>query len=123
MSEEYLELDSAPFGKSSMQVFKKPQAMSGLGAALGKLIDFEIIAGLESVFDVIPRIEPGGDTYLEEINRSLSWLKSNAKKIGNAQRTFFSFYFRDLFNPDSESYLNLQLAAKTALRKYQAQNF
>lgn len=41
LKEEYLEKNSSPFGKSAIQLFKKPQAMSGFGAAVGKLIDPE----------------------------------------------------------------------------------
>jgi hypothetical protein len=123
VSEEYLEKNSSPFGKSAIQIFKKPQAMSGFGAAVGKLIDFEIISDIDEVIEVITELEvDDAEEFLEEINNSLDWLKNNTSKIGNAQRTFFSFYFRDIFNEDTDSYKNLTEAAKSALRKYQSQN-
>ncbi len=123
LKEEYLEKNSSPFGKSAIQVFKKPQAMSGFGAAIGKLIDFEIISDIDEVIEIIDELEvEDAEEFLEEINNSLDWLKNNTSKIGNAQRTFFSFYFRDIFNKDTDSFKNLTEAAKSALRKYQSQN-
>lgn len=115
--------DSSPFGKNVTQVFKKPQAMSGLGAALGKLIDRRILVGLDQAGELIPRVKvESPEEFLLEINQSLSWLKNNTSKIGNAQRTFFTFYFRELLNEETDSFMDLQLAASSALRKYQDQN-
>lgn len=123
LSEEYLEKNNSPFGKTAIQVFKKPQAMSGFGAAVGKLIDFEIIKDMDEAITTISKLSAEDpEEFLEEINNSLDWLKNNTSKIGNAQRTFFSFYFRDIFNKDTDSYKNLTEAAKSALRKYQSQN-
>lgn len=116
--------DLSPFGKNATQIFKKPQAMSGLGSALGKLIDRHVIDGLGSVRELIAKVwVDNPEEFLLEINRSLFWLKNNTPKIGNAQRTFFTFYFRDLLNPENDSHLDLQAAAGSALRKYQDQNF
>lgn len=123
LKEEYLEKNSSPFGRGAIQIFKKPQAMSGFGAAVGKLIDFKIISDIDEVIEIIDEIEvEDAEEFLEEINNSLDWLKNNTSKIGNAQRTFFSFYFRDIFNKDTDSFKDLTEAAKSALRKYQSQN-
>lgn len=123
LSEDYLEGNSSPFGKNFLQVFKKPQAMSGFGAAVGKLFDFGVLNGFDDVIAATEDITlDDPEMLLEEINNSLDWLKNNTKKIGNAQRSFFSFFFRDLFNPESDSHLDMVGACKTALRKYQAQN-
>lgn len=124
LSEEYLQNNSTPFGKSALQVFKKPQAMSGFGAAVGKMIDFKMIGNfddLETIIEGFTIDNPVG--FLEEINNALDWIKSNTKKIGNAQRSYFQYFFRDLINMDSDSYKMPRLAASSALRKYQSQNF
>ena len=119
----HLESNKAPFGKNAIQIFKKPQSMSGLGAAIGKLVDFEIISDISNLLSIINEInEDDPKLFLEEINNSLAWIKDNSKKIGNAQRTYFTYFFRDLFNKDGDSFLILKNAAKSALRKYQAQN-
>lgn len=115
--------EASPFGKNVTQVFRKPQAMSGLGAALGKLIDRTVLENLDEAKDIIPKIFVSSpEDFLLEVNSSLSWLKNNTPKIGNAQRTYFTFYFRELLNPETDSYLDLQAAASSALRKYQDQN-
>jgi len=123
LSESYLEDNSSPFGKNILQVFKKPQAMSGFGAAVGKMIDFKMIYSFQDVKTAISDLNINDpNELLEEINNTLSWIKDNAKKIGNAQRSYFQFFFRDLFNKESDSYKDLLLSTKSALRKYQSQN-
>jgi hypothetical protein len=115
--------DPSPFGKNVTQVFRKPQAMSGLGSALGKLIDRDVLRDLDHAMELIPKVRVDNpEEFLLEINTSLSWLKNSTSKIGNAQRTFFTFYFRELLNPETDSFLDLQEAATSALRKYQDQN-
>lgn len=123
VSPDFIDRHGSPFGKTATQVFKRPQSMSGLGAALGKLIDFEIISSVDDAIASIEKLEVDNpEEFLEEINTSLAWLKNNTSKIGNAQRTFFSFYFRDLLNRDSDSYVDMVKASGSALRKYQSQN-
>ena len=123
LSSEYLEDNPNPFGKTAVQIFKKPQAMSGLGAAIGKLVDFEVISSIDNAAELIPKLHlEDAEEFIELMNECLLWLRNNSKKIGNAQRTFFSFYFRDLLNKDSDSFADLPAAARSALHKYQSQN-
>lgn len=123
VSEDYIESKGTPFGKNSTQLLKKPQSMSGFGAAIGKMFDFEVLSGFDQVIDTINGITVDDpEEFLEEINDALLWLKNNSKKIGNAQRTFFTFFYRDLFNPDSDNFKNITASTSSALRKYQAQN-
>lgn len=123
LSADYLESNNSPFGKTVLQVLKKPQVMSGFGAAVGKLIDFGVLRGFDEVIAATGNVQlDDAEAFLEEMNNSLDWLKNNTKKIGNAQRSFFSFFFRDMFNPAGDSHLNLIAACKSALRKYQSQN-
>jgi hypothetical protein len=114
---------TTPFGRNASQIFKKSQAMSGLGAAVGILIDRGILSNLDVAADLVKTVatsDPEG--FLERLNLSMDWLRNNATKIGNAQRNFFKFYFRDLLNPDSDTYLDLGACAESALRKYRDQN-
>ena len=123
IGDEYIQLNGNPFGKNAVQIFKNPQAMSGFGAAIGKLIDYSIVSSIDEVITIIEDLVVDDiDDFLIEINNSLIWLKNNSKKIGNAQRTYFALFFRELFNKDVDGYLNLLNSSKTALRKYQAQN-
>lgn len=123
VSAEYIKEKGTPFGKGAQQIFKKPQAISGYGAAIGKLIDFGILERLTSLDDIVDGIQiENAKEFLEEINDNMLWLKNNTKKIGNAQRSFFAFFYRDLLNKDTDSFQSPLLACKSALRKYQAQN-
>lgn len=123
ISEEYIEEKGNPFGKTALQVFKKPQAYSGFGAAIGKLIDFNVLLDIDEVHDITNEIDiESPEEFLEEINNALLFLKNNSKKIGNAQRSFFAFFFRDLLNAESDGFKDLIKSTKSALRKYQAQN-
>lgn len=124
LSDDYLKDRSAPFGKTALQVFKKPQAMSGFGAAVGKMVDFGTIANfgdLSAIVDGLDVEDP--QDFLEQINEALDWIKNNTKKIGNAQRSYFQYFFRDLINRDADSFQHPAKAAASALRKYQSQNF
>lgn len=123
VSPEFVEEYGKPFGSSALQVFKKSQAMSGFGAAVGKLKDYSI---LNDSFGEVTRSVSGIEIddpveFLESINRNLLWIKGNTSKIGNAQRAFFHYFFRGLFNPEDDSFQNPLLASETALRKYRSQ--
>jgi len=123
LSEDYLDKNGSPFGKTFVQVFKKPQAMSGFGAAIGRLIDFGLVSNFDEVIESIGELEiaePG--EALEEINSAMAWLKDNTKKIGNAQRSYFSYFFREIFNREGDAHLDVYRSSKAALRKYQGQN-
>ncbi|NVK73206.1 MAG: hypothetical protein HWE24_06985 [Oceanospirillaceae bacterium] len=123
VSEQFLEERGTPFGKNVLKVVKRVQSLSGFGAAVGKLIDFEAFGSLSEITRAVDDIKISDpEEFLEEMNLSLLWLKQNSKKIGNAQRSFFAFFYRDLLNKESDSYGLPLNAAKTALKKYQSQN-
>jgi len=123
VSEMFIDEHGSPFGKNISQIVKKPQSISGFGAAVGKMIDFEVLKTMDDIHIVVKEIKIEDPVaFLEEINDSLLWLKSNSKKIGNAQRSFFTFFFRDLLNHDSDSFRSPIKASKSALRKYQSLN-
>lgn len=123
ISSDYAREKGVPFGKNSIQIFKKPQAISGFGAAIGKLLDFDVIGEMDDIVGVVEDMEiEEPQQFLEDVNDSLLWLKENSTKIGNAQRSYFTFFYRDLLNSDSDAYQDPLAACKSALRKYQSQN-
>jgi len=123
VNEEFINEYGTPFGRNILQILKKPQAISGYGAAVGKLIDFKALTTMDDIRNIVNELKIEDPiAFLEDINKSLLWLKSNSKKIGNAQRNFFTFFFRDLLNRDSDSFKSPINASKSALRKYQALN-
>ncbi|MDR6642920.1 hypothetical protein J2X57_002132 [Luteibacter sp. 1214] len=119
------EFSVGAWGRSGKAIFKKQQALAGFGAAVGKLRDVEAIEGFESVVNSTASIEldASAETILIEFNKAMRWISENAKKIGNAQRMYFQYYFRELFNPTSDGYLQLAGSIPLALQKYKSQVF
>lgn len=124
LTQEDADGEDISWGKSAPQVFKKAQVMTGFGSALGKLKDFHLLSDLKSIEGLSHQLTLGDVNpreFLLGLNETMSWIKTNAKKIGSAQRLFFQFYFRELFNPESDSYLNLNSSVATAQHKLQTQ--
>lgn len=112
------------FGKNIMQIFTKSQVLSGFGAAVGKLKDLKMIEGFETIKDNINSIvvshnrELTFNQAMTNLLKKLDSIKNEAKKIGVAQRLFFTYFFRELFNHNSDSYLDIDSAINTGFDKY-----
>ena len=117
---EDLEIKGQPFGLDARRLFSKEQVMAGFGAAIGKLRDFEKVASFADVRDSIANltVAEGG---LELLLKRLESIRLSSKKIGNSQRLYFHFFFRELFNPESDAYRRMDLAVDVAYQKYQSQ--
>lgn len=117
------EISESPFGKKVSKIFSSSQALTGFGAALGKMKDLEIIDSLNNITDMLPKLEEENDGYgwMMELLKKLDQIKNSSKKIGNAQRMFFQYFFRELFNSESDSYLKLEEAVQNGYKKYYSQ--
>lgn len=114
------------WGKTAKQVFKKQQALAGFGAAIGKLRDNQIISGFSGVSGATAGISLGcesAESFLFEFNKTMRWISENTKKIGNAQRMYFQYYFRELFNSQGDGFQSLFGSIDLALQKYKSQVF
>ena len=119
-------VSGSPFGRKVSKIFSTSQAMTGFGAAVGKLKDAGIIASFIDVDEKVKQLlknNRSGDNYewLLELLRYLDIIRNTSKKIGNAQRMLFQYFFRELINPDSDSYLQPDEAVKNAYSKYLSQ--
>lgn len=113
------ELPSKLFGDTTIKILKRAQVYSGFGAAMGRLIDNEMAHNIKDFFKENYQFKDDGISgFIYEVNKSMEVVKDKSPKIGNAQRVFFQFFFRDFFNKDSDSHQNLEKSAKSALRKY-----
>jgi hypothetical protein len=112
-----------PFGEDALHIFVKPQAVSGFGAALGKLKDFNLVTGFDDVVAATSTLTLGGEVgaVLGDLLKKLEEIRNTSKKIGNAQRMFFHYFFRELYNPEGDSYLNVASATGNAFQKYLSQ--
>jgi hypothetical protein len=123
LSEEEIGIEGMPFGKNAFAIFSKPQVISGLGAALGSLKDSGAIPDFHNARSLINSIrrEDSPDAFLIELLKRLESIRLSSKKIGNAQRMFFQYFFRALLNPESLTHLSLSSSVTDAHRKYQSQ--
>ncbi len=120
---QYEEENGKPFGYVAVDVFKRSQAIAAFGASIAKLLDIDVInsfSELESLIGELSLSDPL--EFLVEINTSLNWIKNNSTKIGNSQREYFVWFFRELFNKDSDSFLDLIGASISALSRYKSVN-
>lgn len=112
--------NSSPFGKSVLDIFKKSQAITGFGAALGFLKEKNGLT-LEMTAEKFQNIESGGDwnTAFLEILKDFEKIKERSKKIGNDQRFYFKYFFRGLLKSGSDQEFNLTDASNYAYRTLQ----
>ena len=112
---------TTPFGNSVHKVFSTSQALTGFGAAIGRMQDLNITT-LENVSTIEPTMLSGiGSDWFEDLLLKLDNIKNTSKKIGNAQRIFFHYFFRELLNSGSDSYMNLESAVENGFQKYRSQ--
>lgn len=113
-------LSSAPFGQNTIKIFNKSQSLTGFGSAIGKLIDFESIKSLELVKKDIESLTDSDIEYaLNQLIIYLDKIRVIAKKIGNDQRLFFHYFFRELFGKNEDSHLKLKESVENAYRQYE----
>jgi hypothetical protein len=110
------------FGKNILQIFSRPQVLSGYGAAIGKLKELHKIVDFPQVKTLIDQLTFQGDPNdaLNDLLKKLLSIQLNAKKIGSEQRYFFTYFFRELFNNDSDSFLKIDEALESGFNKYKS---
>lgn len=103
---DVLGISGQPFGVDARRIFSKEQSMAGFGAAIAKLRDFEKVGSFDNIKDSIQHIVATHTPVeaLSSLLKRLEAIRLSSKKIGNSQRLYFHFYFRELFNPESDAY-------------------
>jgi hypothetical protein len=118
-----LDIDGQPFGIDARRIFSKEQALAGFGAGTAKLRDFNKIGSFydvrESINNLFASTSP--TEALASLLKRLEAIRLTAKKIGNSQRLFFHFYFREILNPEGDAFRDLSSAVEAAYRKYESQ--
>ena len=115
-------LNTTPFGTTVAKVFSSSQALTGFGAAIARMKDRNIISSFDDVSKGLDNLTPKESmAWFAELLEKLNEIKTSAKKIGNAQRMYFHYFFRELLNGDSDSYMDLTAAVENGYRKYYSQ--
>ncbi len=122
--DEY-EVSGSPFAKKISKAFSTSQAMTGYGSAIGIMKDKGLITDFGSLDEIVKDIQKyctdeDGEWFMEFLKR-MDMIRTQSKKIGNAQRMYFQYFFRELFNKESDSYGDLLLATENAYKKYDSQ--
>jgi len=108
--------DEKAWGRTGVQIFKRSQAISGFGAAIGLLRDDDSTVSFESLDIQGISVGASPDDFMNDFNDYIEDINRRSKRIGNAQRLFFRQYFKMLFMNDSDAYLNLNKALKEGYR-------
>lgn len=104
------------WANTGLRAFKRSQALSGFGAAIGLLRDDDPDLSFSSLrFDDL-KIGNDGEDFLSDLNESIKNINSRARRIGNAQRLFFRQFFKMLLWDESGCYMNLQKAQEEAYK-------
>ena len=119
----FYNITGSPFGKKASKIFSSSQALTGFGAAVGKLKDYEVISSFSDIERLLPELEKrnSGKEWMLELLSRLDNIRNSSKKIGTAQRSLFHFFFRELFNREGDSYLNLSDSVANGFDKYSIQ--
>lgn len=118
--EQQYQISGNPYGRNARAIFDRSQSMTGLGAAAGFLKDKELSEGFSEIFYDIDSIHFNNEVETPLINllNKLDVIRKSAPKIGNAQRAFFFYFFRELFNREGDSYLIIDDAIENAFKRY-----
>lgn len=117
------DISGNPFGLKASKIFSESQALTGFGAAIGRMKDRDLISSFEDVSNMLALIKENNSGYewMIEMIKNFDIIKNTSKKIGNAQRMYFAYFFRELFNKESDSYLNLNEAVARGFHNYDSQ--
>jgi hypothetical protein len=123
LTAQELRIQGQPFGLDARRVFSKAQAFSGFGAAIGKLRDFGLINSFDDIRASIYalQVDTPPEYGISLLLQRLESIRLHSKKIGNSQRLYFHFFFRELFNPQSDGYRNIAATVASAYGKYESQ--
>lgn len=115
-----IELSGRAFGSNAVKIFSKPQVMTGFGAAVGYLRDKSLISSFEDISAMINDIhyEHTAEGPFNSLVVKLDEIRQRAKKIGNAQRMYFYYFFREIFNEAGDAFLALDQAVEAAYKRY-----
>jgi len=109
-----------PYGTSAKAIFDKPQTVTAFGAAIGFLFDRGLLDEFAQISNAVSRItfKSNVENAFNNLLFKLEDIRKNAPKIGNAQRAYFFYFFRELFNPEGDSYLVIDEAVENAFKRY-----
>jgi hypothetical protein len=113
-------LGAPPFAMETYKMFNRSQIMTGFGSAISKLISMGALKDFDEVKELITSIKSIDiNADLDNLIIKLDDIRLKSKKIGNDQRLFFHYFFRELFDRQSDAFLNISEAIAEAFNQYE----
>ena len=112
------------FGKNALKIFYKSLPLTGFGSAIGKLKSYNLVKNFAEVSEQIDKLNESSkkmEEFFISLLIKLDEIRNISKKIGNDQRLFFHYFFRELFNREGDAYLNLNGSVEIGYRKFFSQ--
>lgn len=108
------------YGENTLSIFNRSQTMTGYAAAVARLIQTGVYDDIKAVSTDFSRLN--GDDVTDSIKDLLLYMdeiRRSAKKIGNAQRCYFYYFFKSLLDKESdETYMEASKSVKKAMQNY-----
>ena len=110
-----------PFGRTAAKVFSTSQAFTGFGSAIGKMRKKGIIGSFGDINNLFNELgkKDVNEQWFGNLLKNLDRIKNTSKKIGNSQRLYMHYFFRELLSERSDSYLDLNETVKSAYELYE----
>lgn len=108
------------YGENTLSIFNRSQTMTGYAAAVARLIQTGVYDDIKAVSTNFNRLD--GDDVTDSIKELLlcmDEIRRTAKKIGNAQRCYFYYFFKSLLDKENdETYMEASKSVKKAMQNY-----
>jgi len=105
--DEAYRTNANPFGNRVFRIFNKSQPLTGYGAAISGLKEVGAINDLSEIEQDIEKLQFSSEDLLL-VNKYLDDVREKSKKIGNGQRIFFKLWFKNLFDREGATYLDVK---------------
>lgn len=108
------------YGENTLSIFNRSQTMTGYAAAIARLIQTGVYDDIKAVSTDFSMLN--GDDVTDSIKELLlcmDEIRRTAKKIGNAQRCYFYYFFKSLLDKENdETYMEASKSVKKAMQNY-----
>ena len=108
------------YGENTISLFNRSQTMTGYAAAVAKLVQTGVYDEIRAVTGDLDRLEENDvKDSVRELLLCMDDIRRTAKKIGNAQRCYFYYYFKALFDKENnDTYMEATMSVRKALQNY-----
>lgn len=108
------------YGENTLSIFNRSQTMTGYAAAVARLIQDEVYDDIKAVASDYDKLNEENVTEsIKKLLLCMDEIRRTAKKIGNAQRCYFYYFFKSLLDRENdETYMEPMKSVNKALQNY-----